>query len=92
MISQTMMKIIAPLITPGLIKDVADGIMNKALEEKSKIEIDPLNDEADAVVMFYEIGGKAFFTVAILSPENSIVRFENTQELDKLLETLFKQM
>lgn len=92
MLSPVALKMIKGFISPELIKEVADKIIEKAIEEKNKIEIDPLKDEVDAAALIYEVKGKVIFTVAILSSEDKIVRFENTLELDKLIQLILKQM
>lgn len=84
------LKMIKSFIGPEQIKEISADLLQKAIEEKNKINLDVLNDEADAVAIFYEVGGVAYFSIAILSPENNIVRFENTQEISVLIDSLIQ--
>ena len=86
------LKMIKSLISPEQIREITNELLLKAIEEKNKINLDVLNDEADAVAIFYEVGGVAHFSIAILSPDLQIIRFENTREVHSLVETLIKNI
>lgn len=86
------LKMIKSFISPQQLREITADLITKAIEEKNKINLDTLNDEAEACAIFYEIGGVAYFSIAILSPENNIIRFENTQELSSLIETLINNL
>ena len=86
------LKMIKTFITPEQIKEITADLMKKAIDEKNKIYLDPLNNEADAVAIFYEIGGKIIFSIAILSPGNNIIRFENTQAVEDLIDKIIKDI
>jgi hypothetical protein len=86
------LKMIKTLISPEQIREITADLLAKAIEEKNKIELDSLNNEADAVAIFYEMAGQAHFAIAILSPEEQIIRFENVQTVAALVETLINNI
>lgn len=86
------LKMIKSFISPDQLREITADLLKRAIEEKDKINLDVLNNEADACAIFYEVGGKAYFSIAILSPENNILRFENTQEVSFLIETMIKNL
>lgn len=86
------LKMIKSFITPEQIKEITADILAKAIDEKNKINLDPLNDEADAAAIFYEVKGVPYFSIAILSTENNIVRFEGTRELSGLIDSLIQNL
>jgi len=92
MLKAAALKMIKSFISPEQIKEMTADILKKAIEEKNKINLDMFNDEADAVAIFYEVGGVAYFSIAILSPENNIIRFEQTRELSYLIDSLIQNL
>lgn len=89
-LTRGMMKMVKSLISPEQIKSIAADLINKAVEYKNSIDLDVLNGEADAAAIFYEVGGEVHFAVAILGVENEIIRFENIQTLESLIEKLME--
>jgi hypothetical protein len=85
-------KMLKNVISPEQIKEAATGLIQKAIDYKSKIVLNADAHEAETVAMFYEVKGKVYFTVAILDKDNKITRFENTSLLENLLDQLIKQM
>ena len=85
-------KMIKSLVSPEQIKTIAADMLGKAIAYKDTIELDPINGEADATAIFYEVGGCAHFAIAIMDTDNRIVRFENIQTLDNLIEKLIENL
>lgn len=82
------LKMINTIITAEQKKEIIEEIIKMVIAAGRGIEIDPLRNEAAAAAMFYESNDKLIFTVAILSPENEILRFEHTQEVEALAQQI----
>lgn len=85
------LKMVKSFIGPEQIQTLASDIIHQAIDYKNSIDLDVLNNEADAVAMLYEVGGEAHFCIAIMDPEQRIVRFEQVQTLNQLVEKMIEK-
>ena len=90
-IMRNALKMVKSFIGEDQIKSMVADIIHKAIDYKNNIELDTLNDEADAALMLYEIGGVMHSAIVILDPENRIIRFENVQTQEQLIEKIIEK-
>lgn len=87
-----LMKMVKNFISPAQIKEAANSLMKSAIDFKNKVETDPAKGEAQVIAIFYEVEGVIYFGISILDSEDKILRTENKQPLDSLIDNLIQKL
>lgn len=87
-----MLKMVKNFVSPEQIKEAAKGLIKSGLEFKNSIQLDNEKGETMTTAIFYEIDQVVYFAIAILNDENQILRFENIQKLDEVIDHLIKKL
>ena len=85
-------KMVKNFVTPEQIKEAAKGLMKSAIDFKNTIPLDTEKGEAATTAIFYEIDDVIYFSIAILSAEDQVLRWENVKPLDELIDNLIKKL
>lgn len=86
------LKMLKNFISPAQIKQAASSLIESAIDYKSKIKLNPEEDETEVIAIFYEVSGKIYFSLAIINFDNKILRFEETRLFDELIDEFIKNL
>ena len=87
---ESIWKLVKNLIPPEQVRKAAQNLIESILEQKKDY---PLRSGEVAVITFqFEQDGKTWFSLGFVDQENRIVRQENTQMIDELVEKLVKNL
>lgn len=87
-----MLKMVKNFVSPEQIKEATKGLIKSGIDFKNSIPLDPEKGETMTTALFYEIDQVVYFAIAILNDENHILRFENIQKLDEVIDHLIKKL
>ena len=85
-------KIAKNLISPAQIKEAATGLIQSAINFKNELPLNADTGEVAVTGMIWEIAGVVYCGLAVLNCENHIVRFENVQPLDTIIDNLINKL
>ena len=87
---RNMFKMVKSFIGEDQIKAIVEDVIKKVIEYKNNIEIDPLNEEAEAALLLYDVGGVIYSAIVILDADTRIIRFEKILSQNQLIEKIIE--
>jgi len=87
-----LLKMVKNFVSPEQIKEAAGGLIKMAIDYKNKVVIDPDQGETQVIAIFYEVHQTVYFALAILDKDDTIIRCEQLQQLDTLIDNLINKL
>jgi hypothetical protein len=87
-----MLKMVKNFVSPEQIKEAASSLIRSAIDFKKTVQLDPETGETTVTAIFYEINAQVYFAIAIMDDTDHILRFENVQPLDTMIDNLIKKI
>jgi hypothetical protein len=87
-----MLKMLKNFVTPEQIKEAAKGLIKSGIDFKNSIQLDPEKGETGAAAIAYEVEGAVIISIIVLNDDMKILRFENVNPLDEVIDNLIKKL
>lgn len=90
--AKAMLKMVKTFITPDQIKSAAAELLKMAVDYKKAIPLNSEAGEVEAAAIFYEVDDKGYFSIAIFDADNKVVRFEKTEPIESLIQSVIEKL
>lgn len=87
---RNMFKMVKSFIGEDQIRAIVEDVIKKVIEYKNNIEIDPLNEEAEAALLLYDVRGVIYSAIVILDADTRIIRYEKILSQNQLIEKIIE--
>lgn len=85
---QGVWKMVKNMVPPEKMKDFARQFLDGIIEAESNFELDETANEKQVIASFYSEDGEAMFSLMVFNDQKQIVRQENVQTVDQLIDKI----
>lgn len=77
-------KIVKNMIPPEQMRNAFRGLIQTIIDQKKDYPVE--KGEIQQIAFFFEQGGKTYFSIGFVNEQNKIVRQQDTQTTDEMIE------